>query len=214
MPNKMATSSPPSSLLPALQSEHQQLCLVKPEGKKSKFWAHFSVYDKEAHPDKIKYARCDLCGRDISVKQGTGGLKNHMKFKHPSENEQLFTYSEMVENSDNVDGSSINAGGTASAPTTTVPAGGSPPKKRARVHLLQEVTSRMDSERRTKQKHDLEMWSTVRKEIKELKKELENEVDEEDKKELERDIKNLKKMKSGFDQQLGFISSESAEAMV
>ena len=137
-----------------------------------------------------------------------------MKFKHPSENEQLFTYSEMTENGDNaVDGSSVNAGAIATTPTTPAAALASSPKKRARIHSLQEVTSRMDSEKRIKQKHDLEMWSNVRKEIKELKKELENEVDEEDRKELERDIKNLKKMKASFDQQLGF-SSESAEAMV
>lgn len=203
------SSSSPSSLLPPLQpGQPQQLCLVRPEGKSSKFWTHFSVYDTEAHPDKAKYARCNLCGRDISVKQGTGGLKNHMKFKHPAENEQLFADYEM----DNAEGVSISA---SSATKPSTPGASTPSKKRAKFNSLQEVTSRMDSERRVKQKHDLEMWSSVRREIKELKKELENEVDDDDRKELERDIKNLKKMKAGLDEQLGFISEETtAEALV
>ena len=81
--NNMNEEEPtnPSALLPPLAAGDGQLHLNKPQGKKSKFWVHFSEYDQDAHPDKKHYARCNLCGRDISVKQGTGGLKNHMKFK-------------------------------------------------------------------------------------------------------------------------------------
>ena len=210
--HEMAATSSPAQL-PPLDGE-QQLCLIKPVNKKSKFWVHFSEYDLEAHPDKARYARCNLCGRDISVKQGTGGLKNHLKFKHPAENAQLFAYSE-IEGGNNANGSTIPVAASASgiAPSTpAAAAASSPAKKRAKIYAFQDITSRMDTEKRSNQKHDLEMWSTVRREIKELKKELASEEDEEARVELERDIKNLKKMKAGFDEQLGFCS-ESAEAM-
>mmetsp|Transcript_15467 Transcript_15467/g.24004 ORF Transcript_15467/g.24004 Transcript_15467/m.24004 type:complete len:222 (+) Transcript_15467:105-770(+) len=213
--HKMDASSSPSALLPRLETQQEVLCLVKPQGKKSRFWVHFSEYDTEAHPDKVKYARCNLCGRNISVKQGTGGLKNHLKFKHPAENALLFSYSDEI-GRENADASAVVAsalGATSTNPSAAAAADAvSPPKKKVKISL-QDITSRMDSEKRAKQKQDLEMWSTVRREIKELKKELATEEDEEDRRDLENDIKNLKKMKAGLDQQLGFCSG-SADAMV
>lgn len=215
--HKLEGSSSPSALLPSLETGQEVLCLVKPQGKKSRFWVHFSEYDTEAHPDKVKYARCNLCGRDISVKQGTGGLKNHLKFKHPSENALLFMHSDEIgrENAE-ADASAVDASVLGATPTTTLSAAAtdaaSPAKKKAKVSL-QDITTRMDMEKRAKQKQDLEMWSSVRREIKELKKELASEEDEEDRRDLERDIKNLKKMKAGLDEQLGF-SSGSTEASV
>eukprot|EP00573_Skeletonema_grethae_P001673 CAMPEP_0201686698 /NCGR_PEP_ID=MMETSP0578-20130828/1045_1 /ASSEMBLY_ACC=CAM_ASM_000663 /TAXON_ID=267565 /ORGANISM="Skeletonema grethea, Strain CCMP 1804" /LENGTH=220 /DNA_ID=CAMNT_0048170783 /DNA_START=83 /DNA_END=745 /DNA_ORIENTATION=+ len=212
--HKLDGSSSPSALLPSLETEQQVLCLVKPQGKKSRFWVHFSEYDAEAHPDKVKYARCNLCGRDISVKQGTGGLKNHLKFKHPNENALLFMHSDEIgrENAEagasTVDANALGATPSAAAATDAA----TPAKKKIKISL-QDITSRMDMEKRAKQKQDLEMWSTVRREIKELKKELASEEDEQDRRDLERDIKNLKKMKAGLDEQLGFCSG-SAEAMV
>ena len=68
------------------QQPAEQLHLVKPENTKSRFWTHFMRFDTEYHPDMKTKARCDMCGKIISVKQGTGGLKNHMRFKHPEEN--------------------------------------------------------------------------------------------------------------------------------
>lgn len=214
--HKMNGSSSPSALLPSLETEQQVLSLVKPQGKKSKFWIHFSEYDTEVHPDKVKYARCNICGRDISVKQGTGGLKNHLKFKHPSEYALLFMHSDEIgrENAEAV-ASIVNAsalGATPSTPSAAATDAATPAKKKLKVSL-QDITAKMDMEKRAKQKQDLEMWSTVRREIKELKKELASEEDEEDRTDLERDIKNLKKMKADLDEQLGF-SSGSAEVLV
>jgi hypothetical protein len=187
------------------------LHLVKPANKKSKFWFHFSEYDNDAHPDKKSYARCNLCGRDISVKQGTGGLKNHLKFKHPGESAQLIDFSETESNAGgNTPSNAITTGGY----TPGTPAALSPPRKKAKTtSSLQDITSRVDADKRVKQKHDLEMWSMVRREIKDLKAQLANEDDEEAVKELERDIQNLRKMKASFDDQLGFCMG-SGEAMV
>ena len=172
---------------------------------------HFSEYELGAHPDKKNYARCNLCGRDISVKQGTGGLKNHMKFKHAAENEQLFSYSEIEGDINAGSKTPSSAGGNLPA---TPAASSSPPKKKAKTtSTFQDITSCMDTEKRIKQKHDLEMWSMVRREIKDLKAELANTEDEEAVKELERDIKSLKKLKASFDEHLGFCT-ESQEVLV
>ena len=186
-----------SSLLPPLAGDGT-LHLLKPTNKKSKFWVHFSEYDPDAHPDKKQYARCNICGREISVKQGTGGLKNHMKFKHPEENAALMEYSEF-------EGATEAVGGNSSDLTPATPAA-SPPKKKARSSLFQDISSRMDIEQRMNQKNDLELWSLIRREIKALKTELEVEEDVEAVKELERDLRGLRNMKANIDAYLGFLA--------
>lgn len=207
------TTTNPSPLLPPINNDNLVLHLNKPQNKKSKFWVHFSEYDNDAHPDKKHYARCNLCGRDISVKQGTGGLKNHMKFKHPTENAQLLDYSE-IEGNDGGGNTPSASNPSGYTPANTPGGASSPPKKKTKTTTaFQEITSRIDSEKRVQQKHDLEMWSLVRREIRDLKAELANAEDEEAAKELERDIQNLRKMKASFDEQLGFCM-ESQDAMI
>ena len=211
-----STTSPIQS--PPLEAV-QQICLLKPVNKKSRFWTHFSVYDPDSHPDKKRYARCNLCGKDISVRQGTGGLKNHMKFKHPEENAKLFSYNRVgVEHVDNAEGDDIQA---ASVSNEATPAQGNssttvtpvavaalpspPPKKKAKMSVYDEITS---SRMGVKRGEDFDMWCKVRREIKDLKAELATEGDEEAATELKRDIMNLKEMKAGLDDQLGFSKSE------
>lgn len=157
------------------------------------------------------------------MKQGTGGLKNHLKFKHKEENAELWKQYNEIEgeggSDDNAATGADNAGGTTTAPgSTTTPAnnGGdgasssSPPKKKAKTSAFQEITARREKEKGIKQKHDLEMWSLIRREIKDLKAELASEDDADAIQELERDIQNLRKLKATYDEQLGFNTDVTA----
>jgi hypothetical protein len=157
------------------------------------------------------------------VKQGTGGLKNHLKFKHKEENAELWKQYNEIEaegGDDNAATGADNAGGgTTTVPGSTTPANGgdgaessSPPKKKAKTSAFHEITARRDKEKGIKQKQDLEMWSLIRREIKDLKAELAGEDDADAIQELERDIQNLRKLKATYDEQLGF--NTVVEAMV
>jgi len=224
--NEEVEPTNPSALLSpaaAAAGDGGQCRLIKPQNKKSKFWVHFSEYDVDAHPEKKHFARCNICGREISVKQGTGGLKNHLKFKHKEENAELWKQYNEIEaegGDDNAATGADNAGGgTTTVPGSTTPANGgdgaessSPPKKKAKTSAFHEITARRDKEKGIKQKQDLEMWSLIRREIKDLKAELAGEDDADAIQELERDIQNLRKLKATYDEQLGF--NTVVEAMV
>ena len=151
------------------------------------------------------------------MKQGTGGLKNHLKFKHKEENAELLKQYNEIEAEGGSDdnaatGAGADAGGTTTVPGSTTPTanGGdgtsssSPPKKKAKTSAFQEITARREKEKGIKQKHDLEMWSLIRREIKDLKGELAGEDDADAIQELKRDIQNLRKLKATYDEQLGF----------
>lgn len=196
--------------------------LIKPENVKSRFWVvsddprwcmcrvvfhlvliadailciallqHFMRYDADAHPDKRTTARCNLCAKDISVKQGTGGLKNHLKFKHPEENSLLFEDGEVP--------TPVKADGT---PAAYAPASG-PARKKPRTDAYSEITLRMDGERRLKEKHWMELWALARRELRDVRKELKEEEDEAVVQELENDAKILAKKKADYAEVLGF----------
>lgn len=181
--------------------------LVKPENVKSRFWTHFMKYDVEFHPEKKTTARCSLCGKDISVKQGTGGLKNHLKFKHPDENALLFDNDELLAQNATNQSSLLSYPGTpargGSAPGSAT---GMPAKKKPRLHndVYSDLNLRMDASKRSNEKHLMDMWSTTRCELRELRKELKEEVDEGVIRELEGDVRALKKRKADFAEMLGF----------
>lgn len=78
------------SLSESSLSPHLNLKLKRPTKKKSRYWAFFSEFDLKHHPDKKHSSICNLCATEISFKGGTGGLSNHLKFKHPTEFEVLF----------------------------------------------------------------------------------------------------------------------------
>ncbi len=174
------------------------LKLVAPEGVKSRFWVHFMKYDVEAHPDKKTTARCNMCGKEISVKQGTGGLKNHLKFKHPLEMAAL--------------GGEDGGGAVASPmpPTRGEGPGISPVRKKAKLNYS-EISLRMDEEKRSQEKHLMEMWSLTRKEIRELRNELKDEEDADVVREVEGDMRVLKKRKADYAVMLGFPPEEEAQ---
>lgn len=213
-------------ICPPALAEPEELHLIKPANVKSRFWVHFMRYNVEYHPDKKTTARCALCGKDISVKQGTGGLKNHLKFKHPEESDLLM--------SDNC--GDVEVGGSQSAMNQRLPAGAAvvespsrggtaavnPAKKKARISHIpngenpyEDITMRMDTEKRNREKHLMEMWSMTRREIRELRKELkEEEQDKDVVRELEGDIRVLKKRKADYAEMLAFPKDDYMDTQV
>lgn len=184
----------------------ENLKLLKPENVKSRYWLHFSKYDQEYHPDKKTTARCNICGKDISVKQGTGGLKNHLKFKHPEE----FAALQLADEND-IHGTlhpADNNNGTPSSSRLGGVGGNTPAQKkkikRESTNVYTDLSIRMDTEKRNKDKHLMEMWSMTRREIRELRKELKDEEDEDVVRELEGDVRVLRKRKGDYAEKLGF----------
>ncbi|KAL7540391.1 hypothetical protein ACHAXR_010071 [Thalassiosira sp. AJA248-18] len=182
--------------------------LVQPKNVKSRYWVHFMRYDLEFHPDKKTTARCNLCDKEISVKQGTGGLKNHLKFKHPEESSAL------------MDNDEVSHATTTPTPVLHPPkrfkAEGTPSRGGTATVLVQDkkrpsqentytnIKLRMDAEKRSSEKHLMEMWSLTRKELGQIRQELKGEEDEEVIKELEDDVRVLKKRKADYAEMLGF----------
>jgi hypothetical protein len=204
-------NSPPTSTV-----NNDQPRLVKPDNVKSRFWAHFMKYDPEFHPDKLGIARCTLCGREISVRQGTGGLKNHMKFKHPSENALLlsnpFFNAPGRDVCSRAEGRSPAKDGEVEHPpivdnATTVPI---PPRsKKPRLgNSHAETSERRDDEKRRVEKHLMEMWSLTRKEIRQLRAELKDEEEGDIIREMESDLRVLQKRKAHYADLLGFLKDE------
>mmetsp|Transcript_10264 Transcript_10264/g.18516 ORF Transcript_10264/g.18516 Transcript_10264/m.18516 type:complete len:221 (+) Transcript_10264:201-863(+) len=193
--------------LPPPQEEEPKL--VKPKNVKSRFWVHFLKYDLEFHPDKKTTARCNMCGKDISVKQGTGGLINHLKFKHPEENSALLDNDEVYH--------ANTIGSSASAAAAAYPhikmeetpyregAATSPVKKKPRhENAYADISMRMDAEKRMNEKHWMEMWAFARKELREVRQDLKEEEDGDAIRDLEGDVRVLKKRKADYAELLGF----------
>lgn len=190
------------------------LKLVKPEGAKSRFWTHFMRYDADYHPDKKTFARCDLCGKEISVKQGTGGLKNHLKFKHNDHYKDLFDgnppTSPMVSRTSNTSGNTGSGSGgdapiKAEGGSASSSGGGKNKKQRTDgSNPYLELSMRMDADKRQNERHLMEMWSLARKEIRDIRKEMKEEEDADVIEELKRDVSVLMTRKRKYEDQLGF----------
>lgn len=216
-----AEGGPPAP--PVKAEDGETLRLVKPDNIRSRFWVYFHKYDLEYHPDKKNTARCNICGKDISVKQGTGGLKNHLKFKHPEEYAALFVGDDPI--------------GAAGANTLQIRAaidrietqikteqgtqvkteqGGGPPKKKPRggENAYLDIMMSRDAEKRNNEKHWMEMWSLARREIRTLRQELRDEKDEGARRDLEGDLRVMEKKKADYAQLLGYediVVSPTAE---
>ncbi|KAL7483604.1 hypothetical protein ACHAW6_009244 [Cyclotella cf. meneghiniana] len=180
-------------------TDEPDIKLLEPGPKrKSKFWAYFKAYDLEHHPDKSHTARCNLCGKDISVKQGTGGLLRHLQHKHARDSEELIAVAaayplragETVQRSE--DG---NDGGVKNVAPPT-------PKKQRLSNPVANVEVIEAKIRRDE--HNLKMWRDAKEELKRLKKELREAEDEGDIQELEADIRGFKNRKASFARLLGF----------
>ncbi|KAL7544398.1 hypothetical protein ACHAWF_007781 [Thalassiosira exigua] len=193
-----------------------ELRLLKPENVKSRFWIHFMKYDPICHPDKKTFARCNLCGKDISVKQGTGGLKNHLKFKHPPENAVLMGYDlEDPGTRDSYDPESESASATPVKTEAAVEVPDLPMKRMKRgENAYQAITQRMDTASRETEKHWMEMWSMARRELREIRKDLKAEDDPEVIKDLEADARVLTKRKADYAEKLGYEKEEEVQRHV
>eukprot|EP00581_Thalassiosira_minuscula_P009447 CAMPEP_0183709592 /NCGR_PEP_ID=MMETSP0737-20130205/5601_1 /TAXON_ID=385413 /ORGANISM="Thalassiosira miniscula, Strain CCMP1093" /LENGTH=351 /DNA_ID=CAMNT_0025937729 /DNA_START=234 /DNA_END=1290 /DNA_ORIENTATION=- len=191
--------------LPALPTSSEELHLVKPENVKSRFWVHFLRYNTAFHPDKKTTARCSLCGKEISVKQGTGGLKNHLKFKHPEENRALFESEESYHAAMGSPGAMMNYRASSSGASSRSKSAASRhlSKKHRFENAYVDATIRLDAEKRLREKHWMEMWTILRKELRELRKEMRDEEDAATLRELEGDARFLRKRKAEFEDMLG-----------
>ncbi|KAL3787761.1 hypothetical protein HJC23_009812 [Cyclotella cryptica] len=173
--------------------------LIEPGPKrKSKFWAYFKAYDLEHHPDKSHTARCSLCGKDISVKQGTGGLLRHLQHIHAKDSEELNTIAAAYPSRASEAANSpagVDEGGKKNAKPPT------PKKPRLSVPVanVEVVEAKIKRE-----EHNLKMWRDAREELKRLKQELKEAEDDEDVQELEADILGFKNRKASFARLLGF----------
>ncbi|KAL7427629.1 hypothetical protein ACHAXH_003655 [Discostella pseudostelligera] len=183
-----------------------------------------------------KIVVCNLCRKEISVKQGTGGLKSHLKFKHRQQYAEL---EEMVmmenneqENQDQEEEGDMgknpsfpNAGATAAVAAasaalvsrrgrrrftfTTV-------SNRIRTSATIRSTTSSSDEQRKHEKHLMDMWSYTRREIDALRQQLkkkkkknnnndddDDDGDEESNKDIEQDIRMLRKRKAEYAAMLG-----------
>mmetsp|Transcript_4338 Transcript_4338/g.6812 ORF Transcript_4338/g.6812 Transcript_4338/m.6812 type:complete len:222 (+) Transcript_4338:30-695(+) len=186
--------SGPEDMPPPPEEPEEEPKLVKPENIRSRFWVHFMKYDLEFHPDKKNTARCSLCGKDISVKQGTGGLKNHLKFKHPEENSVLLD-NPLQPSCIKMEQGSPSRGGTVAYISK---------KKPRHENAYESVSMRLDAEKRINEKHWMEMWACTRREMRVLRQELKEEDNVDAIEELEGDILVLKKRKSDYAEMLGY----------
>ena len=204
--------------------------LIQPNNRKSPYWVHYQRYDPIVHPNKVKIAVCNFCSKELSVKQGTGGLKSHLKSKH----HDVYIAMGLLTAASSTAASTENdpeqppqqqgaaAAAAASATTTTIR---TPPQRRQQQRQGRAVvpsseaedaaiTSIHNEERRKHEKHLMEMWSYTRREIHVLRQELKNhttneeddeeEDNEDQRQELENDIRRLVKRKAEYAAQLGF----------
>jgi hypothetical protein len=195
--------------------------LIQPNNRKSPYWVHYQRYDPIVHPNKVKIAVCNFCSKEISVKQGTGGLKSHLKSKHHDVYIAmgLLTAASSTENDPEQQQQGAAAAAAASATTNTFRTTPQRRQRQGRAVVPSSeaedaaTTSIHNEERRKHEKHLMEMWSYTRREIHVLRQELKNhttndeneEEDNEDQRhELENDIRRLMKRKAEYAAQLGF----------
>ena len=115
---------------------------------------YFSEYDPHFHANKKHIGRCNLCGKELLVGQGTGGLSNHLKFVHPHQYQSLQGCSEGARSSSTTAAAAVN-NLVDSSTIISQPA-------------LQDITSRKNLEKSMKLKNDFEIWALVRRELRDL----------------------------------------------
>jgi hypothetical protein len=216
--------------------------LIAPINPKSPYWIHYQKYDPVVHPTQQKIAVCNLCQKEISVKQGTGGLKSHLKFKHRQQYAELEEMV-MMENNEREgqdkeeegntgnNPSLPNAGATAAVAAASAALVSRRGRRRvtftsvsnrirtgattaAATTTIHNTTSRGD-EQRKHEKHLMDMWSYTRREIDALRQQLkkkknnsdndddDDDGDEESTKDIEQDLRMLRKRKAEYAAMLG-----------
>jgi hypothetical protein len=187
-------------LPPKLEDE---LHLVDPGPKrKSKFWNYYKAYDLDHHPDKTHTARCSLCGKDISVKQGTGGLVRHLQHRHADESDDLIALT-----------SSYPAPATMPRDRHSVGTPGEGGEDeivqlRKKPRVIGNGTNAISVDaldaKIKREEHNLKMWRDAKNTIKELKEELASATVQEDIDEIEADLRGFRDRKALYAKHLGF----------
>ena len=200
--------------------------LIQPNNRKSPYWVHYQRYDPIVHPNKVKIAVCNFCSKELSVKQGTGGLKSHLKSKHhdvyiamgllTAAAEEENDPEQQLQQQQQQGAAAAAAAAAASASANTIRTTPQRRQRQGRAIVPDAATTSIHNEERRKhEKHLMEMWSFTRREIHVLRQELKNhttneeddeEEDNEDhqRQELENDIRRLMKRKAEYAAQLGF----------
>ena len=199
--------------------------LIQPNNRKSPYWVHYQRYDPIVHPNKVKIAVCNFCSKELSVKQGTGGLKSHLKSKHhdvyiamgllTAAAEEEKDPEQQLQQQQQHGAAAAAAAAAASASANTIRTTPQRRQRQGRAIVPDAATTSIHNEERRKhEKHLMEMWSFTRREIHVLRQELKNhttneeddeeEDNEDQRQELENDIRRLVKRKAEYAAQLGF----------
>ena len=198
--------------------------LIQPNNRKSPYWVHYQRYDPIVHPNKVKIAVCNFCSKELSVKQGTGGLKSHLKSKHHDVYIAMGLLTAAAEEENDPEqqlqqqqqgAAAAAAAAAASASANTIRTTPQRRQRQGRAIVPDAATTSIHNEERRKhEKHLMEMWSYTRREIHVLRQELKNhttneeddeeEDNEDQRQELENDIRRLVKRKAEYAAQLGF----------
>mmetsp|Transcript_11492 Transcript_11492/g.11014 ORF Transcript_11492/g.11014 Transcript_11492/m.11014 type:complete len:123 (+) Transcript_11492:126-494(+) len=118
-----------------------------------------------------------------------------MKFKHPKENAIFLELGDVPTGMKLFD--SLTTGtGTRGGISVTVPA-----RKMPRYEL--------EADKQRKEKHLMEMWAITRGQISELRKDLKNEEDADAITDMESDLRQLRKRKAGYADELGMNEEDT-----
>jgi hypothetical protein len=188
--------------LPPPPKLEDELHLVDPGPKRrSKFWNYYKAYDLDHHPDKAHTARCSLCGKDISVKQGTGGLVRHLQHRHADESDDLAAITASYPTPATLPRQSVGTIGEERGEEES-----DQPRKKTRVVGNGNNAISVDflDAKIKREEHNLKMWRDAKSTIKELKEELASATVQEDIDEIEADIQGFRDRKALYAKLLGF----------
>lgn len=186
--------------------------LVSPSSsKKSIYWIHYLEYDNDIHPEKKGIARCKICGKDIKCNQGTGGIKKHLSYKHPKEHDALEGEKDREENNHEAETQTLVKDVIEHMNRSPL-VRHAPPKKKMKTSFAPTVSG--SQERRSQEKHWMDMWMTTSRELTRLRQESKEETDEEVMEEIREDILGLRKKKADFARRLGMLPLEEDQVQV
>ena len=57
----------------------------------AKWWQHYCLLCQVNHPNTSEIAICKLCNKEISIRNGSGGLSGHLQYKHRDEYDELLS---------------------------------------------------------------------------------------------------------------------------
>ena len=61
------------------------------QNRSAKWWPYFNLLCQVNHPNTSEIAICKLCNKEISIRNGSGGLSGHLQCKHRDECDELLS---------------------------------------------------------------------------------------------------------------------------